>query len=317
MSATPLRPDVDAPEYKGRYSPYDIIKEGTIAVVVVAVLTLALAIVFGSPDEHAITIKTWSNAAPVDFATTALGEMNGSTTTAGYGAPYNTAATGQQLGPLQLSKWVGVRIPINTERDFVVSPLKALPSDPTLQQNLSQWSSAPSSQQTTWVDNYTKLATKMSFANGHVIVPTSDSGPVPVMIDTLTQMARTGALDQALVAGHGFYTTDYTKALLFLSDGSYLGNLADKQRLSGSQWGMMNETGSYPGQAWLWLYSFWYQIPPFNSSWGANADILVQFLMVLLTLSLLFLPFIPGLRSIPRRTRVYRLIWREHYRSQQ
>ena len=34
-----------------------------------------------------------------------------------------------------------------------------------------------------------------------------------------------------------------------------------RQHLQGNTWGMMNETGSYPGQAWLWLYSFWYQIP--------------------------------------------------------
>ena len=31
---------------------------------------------------------------------------------------------------------------------------------------------------------------------------------------------------------------------------------------------------------------------------------------------LLFLPFIPGLRSVPRVIPVYRLIWREHYRKQ-
>ena len=23
---------------------------------------------------------------------------------------------------------------------------------------------------------------------------------------------------------------------------------------------MMNETGNYPGQPWMWLYTFWYQI---------------------------------------------------------
>ena len=63
-----FRPDVDAPEWKGGYSPYDIIKEGTIAIVVILVLTLVLSVLFGSPDEKAITIKTWSNAAPVDFA---------------------------------------------------------------------------------------------------------------------------------------------------------------------------------------------------------------------------------------------------------
>jgi hypothetical protein len=77
---------------------------------------------------------------------------------------------------------------------------------------------------------------------------------------------------------------------------------------------MMNETGSYPGQAWLWLYTFWYQIEPFKSS--DNADALVWGLMMVLSAGLVFLPFIPGLRSIPRWTRVYRIIWREHYRDQ-
>jgi hypothetical protein len=27
--------------------------------------------------------------------------------------------------------------------------------------------------------------------------------------------------------------------------------------LTGDQWGVMNETGSYPGQPWLWLYQLW------------------------------------------------------------
>jgi len=41
----------------------------------------------------------------------------------------------------------------------------------------------------------------------------------------------------------------------------------------------------------------------------------VWVIMVVLTLGLALLPFIPGLRSIPRWTRVYRLIWRQHYRE--
>jgi hypothetical protein len=75
---------------------------------------------------------------------------------------------------------------------------------------------------------------------------------------------------------------------------------------------MMNETGNYPGQPWLWLYTFWYQIPPFASS--DNADALVWGLMVILTLGLMLVPFIPGLRSIPRWIPVHRLIWRDWYR---
>jgi hypothetical protein len=75
---------------------------------------------------------------------------------------------------------------------------------------------------------------------------------------------------------------------------------------------MMNETGNFPGQAWLWLYTMWYQVPPFTTS--DNADALVWGVMMLLTLALLLVPFIPGVRSIPRLVPVHRLIWRDHYR---
>ena len=85
------------------------------------------------------------------------------------------------------------------------------------------------------------------------------------------------------------------------------------RHLQGDQWGMMNETGNFPGQPWLWLYTFWYQVPPMNGS--SNGDVEVWAIMMALTLLLALLPFIPFLRSIPRWTGVYRLIWRDHYRS--
>jgi hypothetical protein len=308
-----FRPDVDAPEWKGGHSPYDIIKEGTIALLVITLLTLLLAVIFGSPDESAITIKKWSNADPIDFATTALSELNGTSTTAAYGAPYNHNGPSQHIGPLQLAKWVGVRIPINTAQDFVLNPLGVLPNQPVLDTALKTWKRANATTKSAWLNAYTKASTTMTFVNGNVLVKTSTSGPVPVMINDLTMMARSGALDQDLLNGNGFYTTDYTEPLLFLSDGQYLGNLATEQHLSGDQWGMMNETGNYPGQSWLWLYTFWYQIPPFNTS--ASGDALVWGVMMLLSAVLLFLPLIPGLRSIPRRLKIYRLIWREHYRD--
>ncbi len=37
--------------------------------------------------------------------------------------------------------------------------------------------------------------------------------------------------------------------------------------------------------------------------------------MMLLTVVLVFVPFIPGLRTIPRKVKIYRLIWRDHYRE--
>ncbi len=142
----------------------------------------------------------------------------------------------------------------------------------------------------------------------------ASAGPVPIMTARLLQLAQSGALDSQLVnPGSGFYQTNYTKPLLFLADSGYLANLADAQHLSGDQWGMTNETGNFPGQAWLWLYTFWYQISPFSHS--GNADALVWGVMMVLSLALVLVPFIPGVRSIPKRVPIYRLIWRDYYRA--
>jgi len=44
---------------------------------------------------------------------------------------------------------------------------------------------------------------------------------------------------------------------------------------------MMNEAGAYPGQPWMWLYTLWYQVPPFSTS--DNADVQVWAVMILLS----------------------------------
>ena len=125
-------------------------------------------------------------------------------------------------------------------------------------------------------------------------------------------LAQTGGLDGALLGSRSFYQTNYTKPLLFLSAGTYFEDLATAEHLLGTQWGMMNETGSFPGQVWLWLYTAWYQIEPFKSS--PNADALVFALMGVLSLAFICIPFIPGIKTLPRHLGVYRLIWRDHYR---
>src|ERR1700692_4185499 len=173
-----FRPDVDAPQWKGGYSPYDIVKEGVIALVIVSILTVLLAVAFGSPDDPSITIKAWSHHAPMDFATTALSELNGTSTSAGYGAPYNNAATGQQLGPLTLAKWVGDRIPVNAANAFVVNPLRSLPEQPVLSADLQQWSNASATTRAGWVNNYTHAANHMKVIGGQLVVSASNAGPV-------------------------------------------------------------------------------------------------------------------------------------------
>jgi hypothetical protein len=308
------RTDPEPDPYSFGTRPYDLVKEFTVALVVVLVLTVALAAVFSSPDRPPLTIATWATTDPGDFTATALSELEGTSGTAQYGPPYNTASQGQKLGPLALASLAGVTRPIDTAAVYVLDPLADAPHPATVTAALNTYNAAGADQQATWTGNYDNALSKANDSTS--AVPRGDYGPVPVLLGQLLAQARGGALDGQLLSESGsFYQTDYTLPLLFLADGSYLASLAGQDHLAGDQWGMMNETGNYPGQAWLWLYTFWYQIHPYSTS--ANGDALVLGTMAVLTLVLVFVPFIPGLRSIPRLIPIYRLIWRQHYRDLQ
>jgi hypothetical protein len=310
-TATRPRPQVAAPDsHDFRTRRYDLVKEFVIALVVVSLVTVVLAAVFSSPDEKAITMSTWAKADPNDVVATATGELAGTTTSATYGPPYNSNSDGQKLFGLPLQKWGGVRLPVSSQ-DLVLQPLAGVTGDTALRTALSTWSSASPHQQSTWANSY---ATALAKAPGGSPskVPAGSFGPVPTLASSFLTVARSGGLEGSLTASGNFYGGDATRAMLLLSDGAYLENTAVAQQLGGDQWGMMNETGNYPGQPWMWLYTFWYQVKPFSTS--ENADALVWALMMLLTLGLMFLPFIPGLRSIPRWVPVHRLIWRDYYR---
>ncbi len=307
------REDESYREWKGAYHPYDILKEATIALGAVLVLVVLLTILFSSPDLSPSTIKSWSRTDPVDFVTTATTELDGSSTTGSYGPPYNHAADGQHIAFIHLAKWLGVSHPINSAQDFVLAPLRSLTGQPALQSAISTYEAASVKAQTGWTSAYETALAKASTTAGRVSVKPGPYGPLPTMMDSLLTFARSGGLDGALLTSRQFYQTDYTKPLLFMADGGVLTSRAQQQHLLGSQWGLMNETGSYPGQVWLWLYTFWYQIKPFSTS--ANADILVLAVMAVLTLALILVPFLLGIRDLPRRIPIYKLIWRQHYRS--
>jgi hypothetical protein len=307
--------------YRGvKQVPYDLVKELVLAVAVVGVLGLVAALIFSSPDVAPVTISSWSQSDPVDFVTTATGELAGSTTSAGYGAPYNTAGPGQSWGPIAPQSWFGVRIPVDSANAFVLQPLKyASVGNDALTAALAQYNQATSDQQATWLTNYTTALGSATVTNGQVSIAAGDYGPLPVMMSSLLAIGQTGGLDGLLLVNGRFYQTDYTQGLLFMGDGGYLAGLAQNAHLSGDLWGMMNETGQYPGQTWLWLYTMWYQVPPFTSDTGflgvnsGNADLAIIILMTVLTIALALVPFIPILRDIPRWVPIHRLIWRRYY----
>jgi hypothetical protein len=307
-------PSPQADYYRGiRMVPYDLVKELAIALGASLVLILVLAAVLSSPDVPAVTIQSWAQADPVDFVTTAVNELAGQTTTALYGPPYTSGSGSvQSLGPISPQTWAGVRQPIDQPPDFVISPLQhASIGDAQVTSALASFQAASSAQQGTWLTNYTTALGNATVQGGKVVTAPGDYGPAPVLMDRLLGIARTGGLDGLLLASGHFYQTDFTKPLLFMNDGGYLAGLATDQHLTGTQWGMMNETGRYPGQTWLWLYTMWYQVPPFNTS--ANADLLVVGMVGLLTLLLVLVPFIPGIRDIPRWIPIHRVVWRQYY----
>jgi hypothetical protein len=246
--------------------------------------------------------------APDDFLATAASELNGTSLTATYGPPYNTNGTPQSelFSP---ANWPGVTQPIDAAQTFVLEPLSmTAPTDPQLKAALAVYNAAPFALQNKWATNYGNAVTKVTFAGGTPVVPAANDGPVPVMLATELTLARSGAIDADLSAQQPFYGTDFTKPLLFLEDGQYYANQATAMHLTGDQWGVMNETGSYPGQPWLWLYQLWYHVPGWRNS--LNVDLIAIYMTGAATLLLLFVPFIPGLRDIPRLVPVHRLIWR-------
>jgi len=301
----------DAAAWRGPNRRYDIVKEASIATVLVVVLVFVLSAVLSSPDDPPVTIASWAKVAPADFIATAASEIAGTSETALYGPPYNhNSGSTQGLFGISIERAFGVRIPIDATQAFVIGPLEKLAgTDPTLDASLSVYRSASSRQQQRWANAYLTAVTKVHFVGGAPIVPAASDGPLPSLMTTELNLARSGALDADLLAQHPFYGTDFTKPLLFLEDGNYFSNIATADHLTGSQWGVMNETGSYPGQPWLWLYTLWYQVPGFSSS--ANVDVIAIVMTGITTLLLLCVPFIPGLRDIPRFIPLHRLVWKE------
>lgn len=260
----------------------------------------------------------------------------------------------QALGPISPQTWLGdlfpVAIPVDPYQDFVAAPL-ALQGDPDVAAALDVWSKASADQQAAWAKAYGEAVGKGSGKDGVLTVSTSEaeSGPLDTIVQAQLAYAVSGGLDAALLYtnapradGYGtWYSNDQTHALLYFGDSGEGGGSADcveagqplpanggcwfynqavandaprnSGYLSGDTWGIMNEVGNWPGAWWLFPYTSWYQWG--YGADGASGDLYVMIMTVLFALPFIFLPWIPGLRDIPKATRVYRLMWSDYYAS--
>ena len=250
---------------------------------VVVLLTVGLAAVFSSPDEKAITMRDWATAAPADVVATATGELAGTTTSATYGPPYNSNATGQKLGPLPLQKWArGAPAGRLRPGPRAGTAGRLAPATPRLTTALAAWNRAGAQQRTAWATALRRRprqgprrqpgqggGRRLRAGAGHGRqLPAARAQRRPRGRPHVRPAASTAATRPARCCCS--------------ADGAYLEDQARARNLGGDQWGMMNETGNYPGQPWMWLYTFWYQVPPFSTS--DNADALVWGLMMVLSL---------------------------------
>ena len=225
---------------------------------------------------------------------------------------------------------MGLTQPINTAKDFVLAPLSAVvaPYDPAVSSAVRQYQGAGGSrlegvaadklisdQQAGWLKAYTAALAKGTADNGRLTMAPGDYGPVPTLVQAELSIARSGALDGYLTSNSGTQlTTNPYKSTMFFGDGTLWSTVAKGQGLTGAQYGVMNELWNYPGQFWLILYAVPYHIPAIGKS--PAADLWVGTLIVIVGMLLqLALPWIPGLRDIPRALPLYKVIYRRYYRK--
>jgi hypothetical protein len=335
--------------WRGPERPYDLITEGSIAVILVAILCILAAIIWGSPNGgltrpngpaspagQAFSARYWDDHDSSDLAQTSVQELLAATTTGGYGPPFNTTPGASQeiigIRPAGIAKWIfGLTLPINTANDFVLSPVSQLaaPYNRAVVSAISTYKAAggdlspgaptgsvASARQATWLNNYAKALAKPSahYTPTSVTVPAGNYGPVPVIINAELAIAHNGSLDGYFQGSQQQLSTSTYKATMFYSDGSLWETIATAQGVAGDQWGVMNELWNFPGQVWLWLYAGMYQIPALNPSSNSNLDLDVGLLMIVFGFLLpMFAPWIPIINRIPRWIPFYKIIYRKYY----
>ena len=297
--------------------PYDLVREGVIALGIVAVLVVLLAIIFGSPFAPTVRGEDVAKNHPLDYLKTATDYLSGESGLETYGPPYTKDPDNlMKVFGFAPATILGTTKPIEAQKDLVLAPLeKVAVLNKDVAAALKVWKAGSEDQQKAWTKAYSDALDKAEESNGEVKVAAGDYGPVPVMMYGMLALGQAGLLEGALTSNERLpYTLDNTKAMLFFQEGPD-SDYAASVDMQGSQWGITHEVGNLPGPWWLWPYAIWYQFPVLQKD--SNADAIVGSLMVLLFLLLLFAPFIPVLKHLPKWIPIYRIIWRDWYEKQE
>jgi len=205
---------------------------------------------------------------------------------------------------------------------FVLAPVKAFGPllDPSAADAVAQYQAASPDRQHTWAAAYhqalnTIIPMSGDSEMGGMAVAGSpdyskidtlqgDFGPVPAIVKADLVIAQHGYLDQyleGLQAGHSLHLVN-----ICLYDHPSMLSQATAEGLTDDQWGMIKERGFAVGP--------WYLIIPaiihVKLPGGATGVGFALWNLVFALIVILVIPLLPGLRSVPRRLGLYRLIYR-------
>ena len=269
------------------------------------IIALALAVVLGvlgvfagSPNSPRATIAATSRQDPGGAALAFTQELAGTSASA---ANQNESGLGP---PGEL---------------FVTGPLNSFA--PLLGGNvaaaLAAWRAATASQQAAWANNYLMalgkitpssmeggMATAMSPDYSKIGRLHGNFGPVPALVKADVQLAQGGHLEQYLEGRDPGHTLHLVT--IWLYDHPKMLNDAVANGLTDDQWGMVKERG-YPVGPWYLIIP---AIIHVKLPQGVTGTGFVLWNLLVALIFIFALPLVPGIRSLPRKLRLYRGIAR-------
>ncbi len=214
---------------------YDILKEGTDRRRDRRPLVLLMAGLLSSPDVPPLSVQTWARASAADFVGTAASELDGTALAASYGPPYNNGSSAvQQSRPVNWQNWpASPSRSTPATRPSCISPLSQAGADHAgagqraqhVHQRIARAAAAA------WATAYDKAVHQQQGPVQQAALPGGAGGRRAGAGDDGLRaqgLAQAATLDADLLAQTKFYGTNYTKPLLFIADGGYYANLAER-----------------------------------------------------------------------------------------
>lgn len=255
-------------------------------IVYILALVVIFALVFSAPYIPPLTISQAAVQHPDAVASAFLNESNMSSATATYLDTINPYT-------------------FNTRTVYVTEPYAVYLNLTHSNNSEAQFIAENATQQNaTLSDAYAYFV-----ANGSISTGMNSSNPMIKLASQLTYMAQTGAY-QPILQGEVESGANTTYVIRFLFDTGVLWDVATEYNLTVPQWGMLS-VGEPP-----WSLQYW--LAPYNELENATGnipwwnDIENGTTGAFAFLILILLPYIPGIRAIPDKLKLYKLFWNRY-----